>query len=87
MAGEADTCQLSVSFTYHSSGPICVTLVKSMSFYSKRQKQVSSVKCLVKRGGKWITFNLSSLGTSLLKPASAAYNLPPFFENAKRLKV
>ena len=35
MAGEeADTCQLYVSFTYYSSGPIYVTLVESILFYA-----------------------------------------------------
>ena len=33
MASKADTCQLSVSFTCHSSGPIYVTLVESTLFY------------------------------------------------------
>ena len=30
--GEGDTCQLSVSFTYHSSGPIYETLAQSTEF-------------------------------------------------------
>ena len=33
VAGKADTCQLSVSFTCHSSGPIYVTLFESTIFY------------------------------------------------------
>ena len=46
-----------------------------------------------KRGGKWITYNLPSLDTndtSLLKPASAAYNLHPQFlnlQNGRKFKA
>ena len=32
VVGEGDTCQLSVSFTYHSSGPIYETLAQSTEF-------------------------------------------------------
>ena len=43
-----------------------------------------------KRGGKWITHNLPSLDTSLLKPPSAAYNLHPQFlnlQNGRKFKA
>ena len=32
VVGEGDACQLSVSFTYHSSGPINETLAQSTEF-------------------------------------------------------
>ena len=33
VVGEGDTCQLSVSFNYHSSGPIYETLAQSTEFH------------------------------------------------------
>ena len=43
-----------------------------------------------KRGGKWITYNLPLLDTSMLKPASAAYNLQLQFlnlQNGRKFKA
>ena len=57
----------------------------------KRQKQVSTVKCQVKKRiyviKLRIHFPLLSLDTSLLKPNSAVYNLPAIFECAKQQTV
>ena len=41
VVGEGDTCQLSVSFTYHSSGPIYETLAQSTKFNGKCQPNTS----------------------------------------------
>ena len=38
VAGKADRCQLSVSFIYHSIGPIQDSLVQSMNFHSSTIK-------------------------------------------------
>ena len=37
LVGEADTCQLSVGFTYHSHGPIYEASARSMEFDGNRE--------------------------------------------------